>query len=284
MQHTHNQSQALLFLCHLTDQGFIDHFQTLSNSFRYYGDAYFVYDVTRKELPDELENINHFTFSLDSMRRLGYTWMHDSLMPGHVHYPVLEFAQKYPNYSHYWVIEYDVRFTGPWRLFFWLAYKKNADFIASHIYKYDEQPFWHWWSTYRCENSIKDNSSLIRFFGPLYRISRPAIELIDSKLKYGCSGHQEVVLPTLLSNAGFRLLDLSNSSGFESFTNWSWYTRDNKDKWGGLDNSSMRFRPPLSTSGSRPLTFYHPVKTQPHKTSMLSTFINRIINYHGKKQ
>jgi hypothetical protein len=221
--------------------------------------------------------MRHFEFSTDSLKALGYTWLQDSLMPGHVHFPVLEFAQKHPNYSNYWVIEYDVRFTGSWSLFFWLTTRSTADFIATHLSRYEEQPFWYWWPTYSCPDKTQKIESRVRFFGPLYRISRSAIEFVDTKLKAGCQGHQEVVLPTLLNEAGFSLVDLSGSSSFEKLSPWSWYTRSKRDVWGALKHSSMRFRPQMTLSGHRPFTFYHPVKTPHYGFSALFDYMRRTI-------
>ena len=205
-------------------------------------------------------------------------------MPGHVHFPLLEFALKHPQYSHYWVVEYDVRFTGPWRLFFWLARHTDADFVATQLSRYEEQPFWYWWPTYRGPDRTPDPKHCVRFFGPLYRISRAAVEFIDAKLKAGYQGHQEVVLPSLLCEGGFRLMDLSSCSSFDALSSWSWYTRGRRDVWGALAQSSMRFRPPMNYPGLRPFTFYHPVKSHYFGYSallenlrfMLSDILNRV--------
>ena len=252
--------QALLFLCHRAEEGFLNHFKSLAKSFRRHGDSYFIFDSSTSGLPDQLRSVPHFEFSMESLRALGYHWLQDSLMPGHVHFPVLAFARNHPEYSHYWVIEYDVRLTGPWRLFFRMASRNRTDFVATHLSRYPEQPSWYWWDTYSCPDMPISVEDRIRFFGPLYRISRPAIEFVDEKLRSGCRGHQEVVLPSLLNEVGFSLTDLSGISSFRCLSFWSWYTRSKRDVWGALANSSMRFRPPMDLPGYRPFTFYHPIK------------------------
>lgn len=260
-RHMPSNRQALLFLCHLTDMGHVRHYQALTRAFRPYGDAYFVFDVTHQPLPDALARLPNFTFTKDSLRNLGYVWLQDALMPGHVHFPMLEFARHHPGYTHYWVVEYDVRFNGPWRLFFWWANRVKADFLATHLYRHGEQPFWYWWRSLSCPEHEIDLQARIRFFGPLYRISREAVELLDTRLSEGCKGHQEVIIPTLLHQAGYRLMDLSRDSTLGQAPGWSWYTRSReRDAWGALNDSSMRFRPALESVGRRPFTFYHPIK------------------------
>jgi hypothetical protein len=254
--------QALLFLCHLSDTGYIDLYRSIARAFKPYGDAYFVFDISERPLPDVLHGLPHFTFSSSSLKKLGYEWLQDSLMPGHVHFPMLDFALQHPDYENYWVIEYDVRFSGPWRLFFWWSQHLDADFIASHIYRFDEQPFWFWWSSLTSPDKQIDPKSCVRFFGPLYRISRQAVGFLDASLKNGCKGHQEVVIPSLLHHAGFQLMDLSRKCSLGKTPVWSWYTRAReRDAWGALNDSSMRFRPTVDAWGMRPLTLYHPVKT-----------------------
>lgn len=283
MKHRSQPPQALLFLCHRTEKGFIDRYKALATSFSRYGEAYFVFDSTANPLPEHLKCLRHFEFSSHSLKALGYKWLQDSLMPGHVHFPVLEFALKHPNYSHYWVVEYDVRFTGPWRLFFWLARRTAADFIATHLSHYNEQPFWYWWPTYSNPDKDHDVSSCVRFFGPLYRISRAAVEFVDAQLKAGCQGHQEVVIPSLLHEAGFSLMDLSRSGSFRGLSPWSLYTRSNRDVWGALVYSSMRFRPPMDFSGIRPFTFYHPIKDPYYGYPAFLKYLHRITYGRGNQ-
>jgi hypothetical protein len=257
----HVQRQALLFLCHRSEPGFISRFKSLEKAFKRSGDAFFVYDTTSTPMPDSVKALRHFAFSKSSLDALSYPRLHDELMPGHVHFPMLEFALRHPEYSHYWVIEYDVRLTAPWRLFFWLLRHSKADFIGTHVRRHEEQRAWYWWSSMKHPDHPYDPHTYVRFFGPIYRISREAMLLVDSKLKYGWQGHQEVVLTTLIARAGLTLQDLTCSSHFGCPTIWSWYTYQRADRAGYLVDSSVRFRPPMTASGMRPFTLYHPVKS-----------------------
>ena len=257
----HPQRQALLFLCHRSEPGFISRFKALEKAFRVHGDAFFVYDISETSTPDPIRALRHFTFSKSSLNALGYPRLHDELMPGHVHFPMLEFALQHPDYTHYWVIEYDVRLTAPWRLFFRLLQQSKADFIGTHLRRYEEQRAWFWWSSFSHPDRPADLNACIRFFGPIYRVSRDAVLLLDSKLKSGFKGHQEVVMPTLIASAGLSLQDLSCGGHFACPTRWSWYTYQKADRAGYQAKSSMRFRPPMEHAGMRPFTLYHPIKS-----------------------
>jgi hypothetical protein len=256
-----SQRQALLFLCHRSESGFIARFKALEKAFKPYGDTFFVYDASHAPVPDLLKALRHFAFSRASLDALSYPRLHDELMPGHVHFPMLDFALQHPAYAHYWVIEYDVRLTAPWRLFFRLLQRSKADFIGTHLRRYAEQRAWYWWPSFSAPDQTVDVTGCVRFFGPIYRISRLAVELVDARLKSGYKGHQEVVLPTLIASAGLSLQDLTRSSHFGCSTRWSWYTHQRADRAGYLAKSSMRFRPPMDNAGMRPFTLYHPVKS-----------------------
>jgi hypothetical protein len=253
--------QALLFLCHRQEPGFIRRFRALARAFKPYGDAYFIVDSSTQPVSDAIRALRHSSFSLESLKSLGYAWMHEDLMPGHVHFPLMDFAARFPDYTHYWVIEYDVRFSGPWRLFFWRMQFSRADFLATHLSHHEDQPSWWWWDTFSSPDSALTRADCARFFGPLYRISRPALTYVDAALKAGYSGHQELILPTLLMLGRFKIQDLSTRSSFPCPTRWSWYTRKDTDIGGGLGESSMRFHQGFAHQGRRLLTLYHPIKT-----------------------
>lgn len=253
--------QALLFLCHRSEPGFIARFKAMEKAFSSYGEAFFVYDASKMPMPASLTALRHFAFSNASLNALGYPRLHDELMPGHVHFPMLDFALQHPAYAHYWVIEYDVRLTAPWRLFFRLMRRSDADFIGTHLRRHDEQRAWYWWSSFAPPGQPADVNACVRFFGPVYRISRAAVQLVDAKMKAGYKGHQEVILPTLIAGAGLSLQDLTCSSRFGCATRWSWYTHQQADRAGYLTKSSMRFRPAMDHAGMRPFTLYHPVKS-----------------------
>ncbi|WP_162910142.1 hypothetical protein [Azohydromonas sediminis] len=251
---------ALLFVCHLAEAGFVARFRRLETAFRPFGDAYFLYDTNDEPLPSTLQDIPVHGFSLRTLRSLSYAWLHDRLMPGHLHFPVLEFFRARDAYDHYWVIEYDVRFTGPWRVFFRWAQGVDGDLLATHIATHPEQPRWYWWSTLTHPRATVADDNRTRFFGPLYRLSRRALAHLDAALGSGWLGHQEVVIPTLLREAGMSLVDMTRDSSFPAPTWRNWYTRDRDDPHGGLKDSSMQFARVLRYPGPRPLTLYHPVK------------------------
>lgn len=255
------EKQALLFLCHRKEPRDLQFFAQLKRAFASLGDAFFIFDVTQNELPESILKLPHHTFSLSGLQSLGYPWMHDQLIPGHASFPVLQFALQHPEYAHFWIVEFDVRFTGPWGAFFSLASRSPADYIGTHLTRYADQPEWYWWSSMHRPQGAIENGRLVRSFGPMYRLSREAVQVIDADLKGGCIGHFEVMLPTLTEHHGLRLLDLRKNPHFPRLLPWDLYTQGDDKPHPNLPPSTFRWRPSMPYAGWRPFTFYHPIKS-----------------------
>jgi hypothetical protein len=53
-----------------------------------------------------------YLFSYESLSKLNYPKIEQSFLPGHAGFPVLQFFRDDPDFDYYWLIEYDVRFSG----------------------------------------------------------------------------------------------------------------------------------------------------------------------------
>jgi len=66
---------------------------------------------------------------------------------GNTSFPVMEFYRMYPDYEHYWRVEYDVRFYGNWTDLFDYFADNNADLLTTTLYRYAIRPEWMWWNS-----------------------------------------------------------------------------------------------------------------------------------------
>lgn len=179
----------------------------------------------------------------------------------HPHFPLLDFFRAHAGYDRYWVIEYDVRYSGDWRHFFRSVDSYQFDLMTSHIRRYADEPRWPWWSTLEHPSTRIPRERYLRSFNVIYGVSRAALEFVHASLLAGWRGYPEVALPTLLSEGGFRLLDLGGHGEFtpaalrnQSYTSWATSS-------GYLSPfGTMRYRPARSTAGDLPDKLYHPVK------------------------
>ncbi|MGH7178165.1 MAG: DUF3405 domain-containing protein [Tepidisphaeraceae bacterium] len=211
-------------------------------------------------IPERLRDCS-FSFNSLEFDRWGYATFGSRMLPGHTHFPLLRFFEAHPEYDFYWLVEYDVAFTGHWKSFFAAFGGTEADLLTCHVRTWRDEPDFLWWGSLRHPNERIDNSELIRSFNVIARFSRQALATLSELHRTGWAGHHEVVEPTLLRRAGLKVADIGGTGdfvvpGFERRFYTSFSTRD------GLLVSlgTVRWRPTESKPGSRRNTLYHPVK------------------------
>jgi len=200
--------------------------------------------------------VHHFDRSV--LHKTGFPVIGDGIIPGHAHFPIFSHIEK-TGFQHefYWVIEYDVRFTGKWQLL-WKYYNSNsADLITTHINGYPETPDWPWWELSHPANEIP-LPERIRSFNPIYRISAKAVLFLSDAFRSGWKGHNEVIIPTLLHHYGYKILDMGGNGMFTE--NGKRFYTGMSDRNGKLLTGTFRHKPPMKRPGILRNRLYHPVK------------------------
>lgn len=254
--------QAFLLLCNHTTDTVIETYKEIYEASKKCGDAFILYHLKGEKLPDKIKKLKHFTFTDSILTQLNYLPIGFSLIPGNNHFPLLQFyLDTHPIYDYYWCIEEDVRFNGDWKYFFDFFSSITKDFISCHIRTFSEEPQWHWWSTLAHPNTFIPFEERIRSFNPIYRISKAALGFIHQALLEHWCGHHEVLLPTLLNQTGFEIMDFGGEGKFvlPGFEN-KFYINNTVNKYGNLLDGSMRWRPVFKFLGSEENKLYHPVK------------------------
>lgn len=192
---------------------------------------------------------------------LGYAYAFaDAILPGSVHFTVMAFSRRNV-YDHYFLIEYDVDFSGNWRDFIATVLKASPDFASLHFFTPRQKPDWGWWRVYRPADRDRgwalDEGNLLRSFNPVYCLSRHAAQLIDAAHRDGWHGHHELILATVLSHRGCRVVDLARLDDF--------CIGSEQDPDASRDAlSTVRWRPDVTQaeflSRSTGRTLFHPVK------------------------
>ena len=206
---------VLLLSAHWIDNFLIEKYFRLKQAFADYGDTFILLNWENEQMPFfENKDIAYLSFSVEDLNGLEYNPLCETLVPGSSHFALLWFYRLHPHYEYYWNIESDVEFTGNWRLLFDAFYNKKADFIASHIEYFNENPNWYWWNSYQGTTLHVPLQKRIRSFNPIYRISGQALCFMHSFQKSGNCGHYELLLPTALLYSGFSLLDFGGKGQF----------------------------------------------------------------------
>lgn len=217
-------------------------------------DVVLLFNVNDKTPLLAVPNVDHICiYDLNDINSLNYVPICDSLLPGSCHFPVLKFHFDHPDYSYYWFLEYDVEFTGSWNTLMDAYFNDDADFIASHILHYHEDPSWYWWTHHNQVGYPLEQS--LRAFHPICRYSYSALEHIHRYQMEGHSAHSELLIPTCLYHAGFQLLDMGGTGTFieEGYENRFYICNRHIN--------TMRYRPVFNKAALQyKEMLYHPIK------------------------
>ena len=233
---------VVLFLCHLINVQVIKQYRKLCRDIGEEYDIYWVFQTDNGYSEKELlaKRIKMFRFTMNDLNSLGYSYL--ERLYGSEHYILEFFARSFPKYDFYWVIEYDVFFTGNWRHLFDYFKSDNADFLSSHIEKKgSDNAEWPWWNHITFDEDCKvSEDKYVKSFNPIYRISSRAVSFLDSYLKRNSNkGFYEVLMATSLYNNGFLLEDFGGTGCFSKKNNrHRFYVQD-----AGTNNGTMRWRP-----------------------------------------
>lgn len=256
-------NSAILFLTHIITEDIIVRYKRLLNETSNLYDVYFAVDTTTNQI-DKLKSLPHgksFLFDLQRIMEQGYTPLGNRVMYN-VNYVLLFFRKLFPKYDYYWVIEYDVEFTGSWNIFFNYFETIDADFVSSHIEHFsNDNANWCWWNRTNLSTFGYSNSQMVKSFNPVYRISARALDYMDSVLKKGVQGHFEVIMPTIIANnKELKVLDLGGCGEYSDPSHPNHFYI----KGVGVNNGSMRWRPLFLQSCINSLKntnlLFHPVK------------------------
>lgn len=240
--------QAILFLSNKSSSSIMNNFNMLLPVQNMEFDCFFLYHKQEDILPKEIKSTNHYVFTSDILHELGYTPLQENLLPGSNHFPLLKFYLDNLEYDYYWMIEDDVIFTGNWKYFFNTFANDSIDFISTNIKKYTKFSQWYWWNSLVTGKEEISDTSKIRSFNPIYRLSNRALACINEALRKKWSGHHEVLIPTLLYHRGYTIADIGGKGPFVV-----------KGKENKFYNEETLSYLPLEL-GNRPNTIYHPIK------------------------
>jgi hypothetical protein len=177
---------------------------------------------------------------------------------GHTDLIMLHFFRAHPEYDCYWMVEYDVRFSGNWRRFFDPLEAVDADFLSPVLRRRADQPGWAWWAGFAPAVPLRPEAQLCAFM-PIYRVSQAGIRAVDAAWRAGWAGHSEAVWPSAIAAAGLRLVDPGGDGPFTPpDLRHRFYSSSMQDV--GLAPGTLMFKPPLYRPGSRPDMLWHPVK------------------------
>lgn len=261
MHHTQN---VVLLLSHFTNDFVIKKYEKLSKELdplRY--KTVLLLNKNISYPPDVPSYVKIFMADTKSINSLHYSPLESTLLPGSCHFPLMSFFLKYPIYKYYWFVEYDIEFTGKWSVLM-----ENCDinlcaydFLSCHVEEYNAKKNneWIWW--HRGNNLDVPLAKCIKSFNPICRYSREALAYIDLYQKRGFTAHSEVLIPTCLHHAGYKIGDLG---GTGNFVPHGYESKFYIPKSNCINDGTVRYRPVYTkdqiTNSGLLNCLFHPLK------------------------
>lgn len=161
-------------------------------------------------------------------------------------------------YDFYWIVEYDVDFSGHWSRFFNAFVDEGADLIGTQIIPRQNCEHSMWWRHFNPPPEVTGEHH-IKAFLPVVRLSsRLVARLRDIYDHTPCIGHQEVMLPSLCSYFGLALADIGRRKRwFGRGEKWTGEGRTFTADWTGMPISYFHEDP---SAFAQPNVLWHPVK------------------------
>jgi hypothetical protein len=174
----------------------------------------------------------------------------------------IHFFRQYPGYANYWMIEYDVRYTGDWAQLLRELAASPADFLGTIVQSRTEHPAWTHWNNFSCAGNPPPEACFIKSFTPLIRLSAAALRAADAAYLAGWEGHYEALWPTAAAAAGLTIEEIGGEGAFTPPERYGkYYTSTRFDPY--LTPGSFAFRPSILEADvpQSPPGLWHPVKS-----------------------
>ncbi len=260
------KTNVVLYMTHYFSQDIVAGYLKLREQVPENCEVVVLYDNTRSSFDRKLlpNDAQVYLFSESHIQNFKYpvkNYIHPGkIFPMDVDYVFLDFFHHSPHYDYYWVVEYDVQFTGDWRVIFEHFAPSTRDLLATNIHRYAVFPGWPVWKTLRMSDDQRvSQADWVRAFFPFCRFSRLALETIDSAYQQGWAGHYEVSIGTLLLRAGLSIEDFGGQGEFVKSGNENrFYTSTVTNKF--LSPGTFIYRPLKYKVGNLENKLWHPVK------------------------
>ncbi len=254
--------ECIVFLAHHTEPGAMTALAKLVEECGADFTIVPVFDQTRKSFSVSHVANARVVHWKQLTRQLPYPEKHrehrGTFWPRNIEMPLMGFFLENPQYAHYWLMEYDVRFTGHWKDFFAHFAGNRSDLLATTIFDYDFRPGWDNWKTLRAPRSIPEQER-VRALLSFCRLSNAALQTVHRAYRDGWSGHYEVTIPTILKTQGLAIEDFGGGGRYVAPGNHGRFYR-NSPEIGGLAPGTFTVTPNAISDEYPPNLLWHPIK------------------------
>ncbi len=253
---------VILFLSHYISETLLTEFAKLAVEVEGVAELVYALDASASPpamAPPQLAG-RLFTFTQTELRSLGYArGRRGGVQFGTADLPLLLYYRRHSNYQYYWVVEYDVRFSGSWRVLLGAFSANDADLLCTTLTRHAKVPRWYHWRSLRPPSGALRKQEMIRGFMPIYRISGRALAEVHAAYSAGWMGHYECTLPTLILRNALRIEDIGGDGEFVRDENRGRFY-SNTPGQSSLAPGTFVFRPVMTEPGPGSNLLWHPIK------------------------
>jgi hypothetical protein len=190
-----------------------------------------------------------------------------TMEPGQHDLAIMRFFLDHPDFDRYWLIEDDVRCSGPWTDIIDELAQSKADLLMTVVQKFAQNPRWNWWNTLVTGEEALPSRRRMKGFTPFCRLSAACCRAIDEKYRHGWGGHYEVSWPTIARASGLSIEDVGGNGSYTPRKRRGRFYNSSNMAW-ALFPGTFIFRPPFQDTGEsefgKEITdhtmLWHPVK------------------------
>lgn len=258
------ETTALLFQTHFFDRWCERAFRALIDGCpAHFRPCVVIHLAPGAPVPPRLARVPHHIMRTDEMRTPDYpaksggeSWTlwaggHTDLIP-------LHFFRAQPDHARYWVVEYDVRYTGHWGRFFAHFEDDQADLLVPGLIDRPDDPDWYNWPSMHGPAEVPAERQL-RAFLPVLRASNAMMRCMDHFYRAGWGGHCEGTWPTFANLAGLSFADLGGDGPYTPARHRGLFYTSTPQAV-NLAPGTLVFKPALYRPGRRRDMLWHPVK------------------------
>jgi hypothetical protein len=252
----------LIYRTHVWDPGVAREFARLQAALSDQYDLVVSGFVRDKANAPALPDIPCVFSDADDILRMGYPGIARlNPLPIDIHIDMFRVFHAHPDYRRYWVIEFDVRYTGDWAALLAELSESAADVLGTVVQTRAEHPAWTHWQSLDTAGAVLPDDAHVKIFTPMTRLSNAAMRAIDTACRAGWTGHCEVLWSTAAAAAGLLVEDIGGKGSFTPPSRHGrHYTTSPFDPY--LAPGSFAYRPAIPDSNipPSPPTLWHPVK------------------------
>ncbi len=210
--------EAVLFRAHRATPGTLACFERLVREVEPARDVWVVGQCEDGEALAPFRHPRCRAYSTAALAGLGYPYRRNPIslyeLTGQADLPVLLFFREHPDYARYWIVEYDVRYTGNWRWLLDDCGQSQADLLGTTVMRYAENPAWANWPSVDTAPDDVPKSDWAKAFIPFGAATPRLLAAIDARCRRGWRGYFEALWGIAALHAGLAIEDIGGRGSF----------------------------------------------------------------------